>query len=200
MQSERNTGYDEKRAVRRRQLALCLAALLLVALAAFPFCAKTIGRAIYPKQYSQQVEYWSEAYGVDPVAVYAIIHTESKFRPRAESGVGARGLMQITEETFDWIKTQIAPEESVTFDDLYDPDTNIRFGAYYLSRCMQRYGDLATAAAAYHSGWGTVDELLSQEEYAASENTLSKFPYQQMNLYVFKVERAYTRYSRLYLE
>ena len=60
--------------------------------------------------------------------------------------------MQITEITFDWIKTKIAPDEPLTFDDLYDPEVNIRFGSYFISYCLQRYDDdLATAAAAYHS-------------------------------------------------
>ena len=70
--------------------------------------------------------------------------------------------MQITEQTFDWIKGKIAPEEPLTFDDLYDPETNIRFGSYFVSCCLLRYqDDLSTAAAAYHSGWGTVDALLA---------------------------------------
>ena len=72
--------------------------------------------------------------------------------------------MQITEVTFDWIKMKIAPTESLTFDDLYDPETNIRFGSYFVSYCLDRYsGHLATAAAAYHSGVGTVDGLIGQE-------------------------------------
>lgn len=58
---------------------------------------------------------------------------------------------------------KIAPTESLTFDDLYDPETNIRFGSYFVSYCLDRYsGHLATAAAAYHSGVGTVDGLLGQ--------------------------------------
>ncbi len=44
--------------------------------------------------------------------------------------------MQITEVTFDWIKPKIAPTESLTFDDLYDPETNIRFGTYFVSYCL----------------------------------------------------------------
>ena len=93
--------------------------------------------------------------------VYAFIRTESGFDPQATSSVDARGLMQMTEETFLWMRSKIAPEEPLTFADLYSPDTAIRFGCYYLHLCMVRYkGDVSTAAAAYHSGWGTVDQLL----------------------------------------
>ena len=62
--------------------------------------------------------------------------------------------MQITEVTFDWIKTKIAPTEALTFDDLYDPETNIRFGTYFVSYCLKRYDNhLATAAAAIITVW-----------------------------------------------
>ena len=133
--------------------------------------------------------------------VFAIIRTESGFDAGAQSNVGARGLMQITEETFAWIKQKIAPEEEITFDDLYQPQVNIRFGTYYLSRCLSRYGgDLATASAAYHSGWGTVDSLLSDPANAASEDTLAQFPYPQMALYVQKVDAAYQKYQTLYAQ
>ena len=107
--------------------------------------------------YAGQISTWTLT------ILYSIIRTESNFNPQAESNVGARGLMQITEITFDWIKTKIAPDEPLTFDDLYDPEVNIRFGSYFISYCLQRYDDdLATAAAAYHSGLGTVDTLLSE--------------------------------------
>lgn len=62
--------------------------------------------------------------------------------------------MQMTEETFLWLRSKIAADEDLAFADLYDPDTSIRFGCYYLHLCLERYnGDVATAAAAYHSGW-----------------------------------------------
>ena len=144
-------------------------------------------------------EYYADKYGLEYAQVYAIIKTESGFKPNALSGVGARGLMQITEETFEWIKTKIAPSEPVTFDDLYDPEVNIRFGTYYLYYCMDRYaGDFATASAAYHSGQGLVDQLLEDTRYSADGVTLHTFPYEQMNLYVHKVQRNYAKYQELY--
>lgn len=125
--------------------------------------------------------------------------TLSNFNPQAESNVGARGLMQITEITFDWIKTKIAPDEPLTFDDLYDPEVNIRFGSYFISYCLQRYDDdLATAAAAYHSGLGTVDTLLADSQYTQDGKVLDAFPYPQMRRYVQKVTDAYAQYSEIY--
>ena len=79
--------------------------------------------------------------------------------------------------------------------------TSIRFGCYYLHLCMERYnGDVATVAAAYHSGWGTVDALLQMEEHSADGETLQGFPYNQMNHYVKKITSCYARYQRIYAE
>lgn len=115
--------------------------------------------------------------------------------------MGARGLMQITDETFLWIKSKIAPGEEITFDDLFDPAVNIRFGTYLLATCLARYdGDFSTAAAAYHSGMGLVDSLLQKAEYSADGKTLTAFPYEQMNLYVHKVNKNYQKYLALYAQ
>ena len=147
------------------------------------------------------MEYYAGKYNIDPLILYSFIRTESNFNPNAQSNVGARGLMQITEETFDWIKLKIAPSEDLTFDDLYDPETNIRFGTYFVSYCLLRYhDDLATAAAAYHSGWGTVDNLLAQAEYSSDGETLDHYPYPQMRLYVRKITNSYQRYQDIYNE
>ena len=124
----------------------------------------------------------------------AFIRTESGFDPQATSTVDARGLMQMTEETFIWLRSKIAPDEGLLFANLYDPETSIRFGCYYLHLCMERYnGDVATVAAAYHSGWGTVDALLQMEEHSADGETLQGFPYNQMNHYVKKITSCYAR-------
>jgi soluble lytic murein transglycosylase len=153
----------------------------------------------YPCKYADLVEQWAEEYDLDPLLVYAFIRTESGFSAKAESDVGARGLMQITEETFLWLKSKIAPDEELHFSDLYDASVNIRFGAYYLRACLDHYsGDIATAAAAYHSGWGTVNTLLAQDAYSDDGATLKAFPYAQMNHYVNKITRTYKRYQELY--
>ncbi len=150
------------RLLRRLVVLVCIAAVLLMALP--PLAREVTGCS--PRKYSRQVEQWAAEYELDPLLVYAFIRTESGFDPAATSSVEARGLMQMTEETFIWLRSKIAPDEDLTFDELYDPDVSIRFGCYYIHLCMERYGgDVATAAAAYHSGWGTVDNLLRMEEH-----------------------------------
>lgn len=174
-------------------LALCLLA------AALPPVLQGAGRLLYPRRYQEEVERWAAEYSLDPLLVYSFIRTESGFDPTAQSSVGARGLMQMTEETFDWLRGKAAAAEELTFDSLYEPDVSIRFGCYYLRLCLDRYGgDVDTAAAAYHSGWGTVDALLRKLEHSADGVTLQGFPYTQMNHYVHKISDCYAAYLRLY--
>ncbi len=142
------------------------------------------------------VEKYAEEYGVDKYLLLSLIKTESGFDPNAKSEADAIGLTQITEVTFDWIKGKMRPEEEYVFEDLYNPDTAIRFSAFYVSQCLSRYSDdRNTAMAAYHSGWGTVDGLL--EEYQTE--ILTEFPYPQMANYVYKINKAYSAYQELYI-
>ena len=155
-----------------------------------------LNHTLYPLKYSEYVEKYADEFDIDPYLLYAFIKTESNFEPDAVSTAYAIGLTQITEETFSWIKLMLCPKEDIVFEDLYNPETSIRFGAYYISRCMERYSNsVDTAAAAYHSGWGTVDKLLLQQ----GTSTLTEFPYTQMRNYVYKINKAYTSYQEIYL-
>lgn len=186
----------------RKLLQRVLAVLLVLFVAGaalFSIFQDEINRWEYPLEYTEYVTYYADKYQIDPLILYSFIRTESNFDPLAESDAGARGLMQITEVTFDWIKSKIAPTEDLTFADLYDPETNIRFGTYFVSYCLLQYQqDLATAAAAYHSGLGTVDGLLAQAEYSDDGLTLDHYPYPQMRLYVKKITDSYQRYQEIY--
>lgn len=185
---------------RLRRLAVLLVFVVCAALL-LPGLWKRAERMLYPRKYEALVEQWADTYDLDPLLVDAFIRTESGFDPQATSTVDARGLMQMTEETFIWLRSKIAPDEGLLFANLYDPEISIRFGCYYLHLCMERYnGDVATAAAAYHSGWGTVDALLQMEEHSADGETLQGFPYNQMNHYVKKITSCYARYQRIYAE
>lgn len=182
----------------RTGIVLLLALLLVVGACVAFVGRKQMQNLEYPRKYETYVTYYADKYDLDPLVLYAFIRTESNFDPRAESNVGARGLMQITEDTFDWIKSRIAPTEALTFDDLYDPEVNIRFGSYFVAYCLLQYEDLATAAAAYHSGLGTVGELLEDPAYSADGRTLNEFPYPQMRRYVQKITDSYAKYQEIY--
>jgi len=98
---------------------------------------------------------------VDAALIAAVIYEESKFRDQT-SQAGARGLMQITPQTADYIA---AKSGGVAFEqgDLASPQINIAYGAWYLDYLQQKYEgrDLA-AVAAYNAGEGRVDEWVTE--------------------------------------
>lgn len=175
--------------------------LVLVVLTLLSGFLHSAVKRLYPLRFAVYVENSAQEFGLDPLLVYAFICTESGFDPYAESAVGARGLMQITNETYSWINSKLAPGTAEDYSLMYTAEENIRYGCYYIAACMQRYRqDVATAAAAYHSGWGTVDALLKDEAYSTDGATLDSFPYRNMNRYVEKIERNYRMYRWLYNE
>lgn len=195
---EKDTGKNIPQH-RKKQVTAGLLSLVLL-LAVFPLYT-VAKKVVYPKRYDMEITYWAEEYGLDPYLIFAFIKTESGFDPLVDSYAGARGLMQLTEETFEWIKLKIAPYEEITYEDLYNPNTNIRFGGYFLALSMEKYhGDISTAAAAYHSGWGWVDGLLADGSYSTNSNYLTSFPNDQMGHYVYKINKNYRAYRELYTD
>ena len=153
---------------------------------------------VYPIGYSDMVETASMEIGIDKYLIYAVIRTESNFNAEAESEVGARGLMQLMEDAFDWVKFRMEDDRSVTYDDMYDPGYNIEYGSFLLKLLYEEYGDERTALAAYHSGRGSVNGWLEDKNYSSDGKTLDKIPSDTTEHYVKKVMTAYEGYTNLY--
>jgi len=100
----------------------------------------------------------ADGYKVDRALIYAIIRAESAFDPGALSHAGARGLMQVMPATAVYIASRAALEVPRK-DELFEPETSIRFGQAYLAHLLQRPpidGNLILLAAAYNAGPGNV--------------------------------------------
>lgn len=161
----------------------------------FDFIATKIESAIYPKpdEYIEYVERYSERFGVPEELVWAVIKVESNFDHSAESNAGAVGLMQLTEATFNEI-SNIRLKEGLGLEMRYDPDTNIRYGTYYLSYLFARYENWDTTLAAYNGGLGNVDKWMGDDD----KLSLDEIPYRETKNYVKKVNSAKAHYDKLY--
>ncbi len=155
--------------------------------------------AAHPKRYSEYVEKYAAEYEIDEDLIYAVIKTESDFDCEATSNVGARGLMQIMEETFDWIKFRLGDEDTV-YDQMYEPEMNVRYGAYLVDYLLEKFGDKDTAIAAYHAGAGCVSEWLTEKENSADGKMLDNIPSNTTAHYVNKINKALNNYKELYSE
>ena len=113
-------------------------------------------RLWYPLEYETIVRGHARNYRLDPALLAAVIDQESKFRSDVKSRSGAIGLMQLLPATAKGIAIHTGGTR-FHVDDLYDPEINIRYGAWYLSHLLEKYGDERTALAAYNAGQDNVD-------------------------------------------
>ncbi|MEG2583466.1 MAG: lytic transglycosylase domain-containing protein [Oscillospiraceae bacterium] len=118
----------------------------------------------YPIKYENIVEKYSKEFKLDKYLVYSIIRTESRFDQYAVSGAGAKGLMQIQDETAEDCKAKMNEKFNIP-DDLYIPEVNIKIGCFYLSHLLELYdGNVETAVAAYNGGLGNVNKWLENDD------------------------------------
>ncbi len=201
-------GYAPRRSRRRRlrrrrgiRLILPLIAVLLVISVAYYvfFFPKDVKKVSYPLDYRDKIEAYAAEYQLDPARVASVIYCESSFQPEAVSSAGARGLMQIMPETGEWIALKLDEADAYADDDLFDPDTNIRYGCWYLQYLDERYdGDLTKATAAYHAGGTRVDEWLTDKTYSSDGVSLAYIPYDSTREYVARVKSAYEHYKEIF--
>ena len=111
----------------------------------------------YPLRYDAIIRAHARNYDLDPALLAAVIYRESKFDPNARSRSGAIGLMQLLPTTAKGIALHTGGSRFVV-DDLYDPEINVRYGAFYLRRLLRKYGNVRLALAAYNAGQQNVDE------------------------------------------
>ena len=84
-------------------------------------------------------------------------------------------------------------------DQLYDPETSIRFGCWYLNFLQGRFdGDVMEMVAAYNAGHGSVEDWLADPRFSADGETLLSIPFEQTARYYEKVMTAYEKYTTLY--
>ncbi|MBS1455663.1 MAG: lytic transglycosylase domain-containing protein [Clostridia bacterium] len=148
----------------------------------------------YPTEYKKEVIAASDRFGTDKVLIFSVINAESGFDKNAVSKKGAAGLMQIMPETAVFIAGKLG----IKTYDLFDPGTNILFGAYYLNYLLSRFGDKITAVAAYNAGEGNVEKWLKAKEYSADGKTLKSVPYPETSAYIKKIKKSLKKYKKLY--
>ncbi len=170
--------------------------LLLLGMALALFAVNRYAAWSYPKGSAPLVEQYAEAYDLPQTLLYALIRTESGFNAKAVSAADARGLTQITPETFQWLKTKTG--DDLPLEALFEAEISIRYGAFFLRMLLDEFGDTRTALAAYHAGRGQVNRWLRDPAVSPNGETLENIPFGDTESYVRKVTKAERRYDMLY--
>jgi soluble lytic murein transglycosylase-like protein len=117
------------------------------------------------RDYGKTIEEAADRYDVNPQLIYSVILAESAGRPDAVSHKGAKGLMQLMDET--------AAELGVV--DSLDPQQNIMGGTKYLRQMLDTFdGNVKLAVAAYNAGPGTVSKYNGVPPYRETRQYVDK--------------------------
>lgn len=173
-------------------ILLILALLLGMLASVLVSCAEML---IYPREYRDLVNKYAEKYAVPKELIYAVIKAESNFKCDAESHAGALGLMQMLPSTCEWLAKSHFYEDPSSLS-LYDPETNIKYGTYYLQYLFSRFGSWEKAIIAYNWGEGNLTSFLESNNYI--EGKYRSIPVKETRNYVSKVTRYWEKYNKLY--
>lgn len=153
--------------------------LLLIGAIAFGISRVDLGETVkeitLPLRHDDIIRQQSARFDLDPALIAAIINQESGFSDQT-SNAGARGLMQITPETADTIET-LSGGETFVYEDLANPDLNIRYGTFFFNHLLDRFaGNEMAALAGYNGGpenaaaWGGSELDIGDIEFSETRD------------------------------
>ncbi len=189
-------------AVRRwRIAAVVVAAVLGAACAATVAGLGPLGDEVreitLPLRHDDIIRQQAAEKGIEPHLIAAVIYEESRFRDQT-SHAGARGLMQITPETAEFIARDSGGTR-FTQKDLATPQINISYGAYYLRYLLRQYdGDQELAVAAYNAGETNVNRWLAKA--GGDDFETGDIPFAETRAYVENVLDRKDEYRENYAE
>lgn len=193
---KKDKGKKKKKKMKMwKKILITIITVLIICKALF-LGAVYYGGKNYPINYIEEIQKYSNEYGVDPKVVLAIMRVESNFKSDAVSKVNAKGLMQVLPDTAKHVAKLL--NVNVNSVDLNDPETNVKFGTYYLKYLMQNFSNMDTVYAAYNGGIGNVNTWLKDSKYSNDGVSLYNIPSAETKNYVNKVNKALKAYEILY--
>jgi soluble lytic murein transglycosylase len=188
--------------VRRRRLTLLAIAVALAAVAAGVVAGTepledAVREITLPLRHEDIIRQQASDKRIDPALIAAVIYEESRFRDQT-SHAGARGLMQITPDTADFIARRSG---GVLFEqaDLATPQINIAYGAWYLRYLIDHYeGNETLAVAAYNAGQTNVDRWVERAGGPGEFDRARHVPFPETRAYVENVMERRGEYREKY--
>jgi len=190
--------------IRRRRLAALglattLAAIAAAAIAGVGPLGEAVREITLPLRHDDIIRQQAADKDLDPALIAAVIYEESRFRDQT-SHAGARGLMQITPATADFIARRSG---GIRFrqSDLATPQINISYGAYYLRYLIDHYdGNETLAVAAYNAGQTNVDGWVARAGGSEGFDAARDIPFPETRAYVANVSDRRGEYREHYAD
>lgn len=152
----------------------------------------------WPAPFPEAVRSATADGAVEPGLLYSLMREESSFRPDVVSIAGARGLLQLLPTTAERVALS-ASLEGFTPDALFDPSTNVRLGAAYLSGLLRQFaGRTSAAIGSYNAGPHVVVRWNPEVEGIEDDEWVEEIPYEETRAYVKRVLRSAEAYRVLY--
>ncbi len=152
---------------------------------------------VFPRAYRAFIEKYSPTGENPPYYLYTIMQKESAYNPHDVSYADAIGLLQMIPPTSRRVALRI--DAPYTDDVLYDPEGNIRFGAWYIGHLLQKFkGQIALGAGSYNAGPRAMMKWVKMHGTRPLDEFIELTPYTQTREYMKKVLDIYSRYSWLY--
>lgn len=159
----------------------------------------------HPRAYRAAIEREARVRKIDPIHLWSLMYTESRFRRHVVSHVGARGALQI----MPWTGRQLVerldeiPTGRFDADTLFDIDTNSHLAAYYIAELLGKFhGQGAMAYASYNGGPSNVERWLRAKAKGPDPLHLDTFieemVFTESNRYARRVMEVSAAYSMLY--
>jgi len=141
----------------------------------------------FPLSFNKTVNREARRRALDPAWVYAVVRQESAMMPNVRSPVGALGLMQLMPQTGSAIARQLQLAQP-DHRQLLKPETNIRFGSYYLRQVLQEFNhNPVLATAAYNAGPDRIRRWYPRHGTMDADIWVDTIPFDETREYVRRV-------------
>ncbi len=152
----------------------------------------------YPLAFVDWITKFSKDYSVPREVIWSVMRTESHYKVRAISPVGALGLMQVMPYTAKRVAL-ILKEKTFDPQDLLEPEKNIRIGTRYLKRLSDMFDRrLPLVAAAYNAGPHRVGSWLQAFGSLDMDEFIDHIPFKQTRNYAKEIIKNYYLYKSIY--
>ena len=151
----------------------------------------------YPRDFREYVVRYSGEYGVPEEVVFSVIKYKSNFQSNfvaSDTGVGLMGVKPVV-----FARLLTLTREDLTDGILYDPETNVKYGTFWLSTLYSSYGRWEQVYAAVVCGSEKVDLWREDPELLGEMGKLER-PDADVLSEVRKLEEIADKYKSLYAD